>query len=934
MVLCGTEHTLQADVIFVVEGTAVNGAYINDLKTNYIIPSLEYFSQGNLDETNYLTESVNSLYGIVIYQAADCLPHPSTDTIGPFTSSGKVLNAFEKLELIGGKGESHANIAEGLATALQCFEELQQKRDAAANSQKHCILVCNSPSYLLPVMESHTYSGKTSEQLAVVLQERGINLSVISPRKIPTLYKLFEKAGGDLSTSQTKNYAKDPRHLVLLKGFSLKERPISPPPGTVTSNQNTSLPMPSLPSPVANIDSPISSLNPQPNQGLLGSNVSAGVGVQPGQNAVYRPSNPQGITQLATHTQPMVSQGMVNVGMVNAARGGMMGNNQFANQPMQAPPGYHTATAPGRQQNRWSMLPPQAQQRPPFINQGQQANTTQGSALIAQLTQPPSSMSAGVNQFGQIQSNASINAQQQQLRINMLGNQSGQQNVQTSVPQNVQTSGIGQTAGIVSSGISPTSTISQAPNAAQVAASNQVPTSQAQRPPGQANQSLGASRERHTIWQGLLEWIEKPKISSDPKITRHVPCQVSAGLKDGKPEVKADSWPPKLIMQLMPKQLIGNIGGAYLKNSKSVLFHPQNCEALDALTKVMSSGFAGCVHFTSVPLANACDIKVLILLYTIEKRAYLGFIPNDQTAFVDRLRKVIQEQKSTQMLKQGQGGTPNPNMNPQSVGQPQMSGTPPQQLPVSNPSSQTTAQQQQGLMMSQTNTMAMGGGQITQNIVTSSSPSGAGIGGVLGQNIPGGMQPRIRMQGIQQASSPQVNQPGANTSNMSSGLMGAPLQRPPFDNNLEAARQQNLEKINQLKQTLEAAQQQEQQYKSQLERISHMKTSQLQEALQLAQQQEMQYKILDQQRIAANQGGPQGPNAAQQQQRMMRPMMNTNNPGLRHLLQQQPQYRQQLMGIPGGIGNGPRPQMVQQMQGNPGNNPQQPFDDVGNFDFM
>lgn len=44
-------------------------------------------------------------------------------------------------------------------------------------------------------------------------------------------------------------------------------------------------------------------------------------------------------------------------------------------------------------------------------------------------------------------------------------------------------------------------------------------------------------------------------------------------------------------MQLMPKQLIGNIGGAYLKNSTSVLFHPQPCEALDSLTKVMSSGF-------------------------------------------------------------------------------------------------------------------------------------------------------------------------------------------------------------------------------------------------------------------------------------------------------------------------------------------------------
>lgn len=92
----------------------------------------------------------------------------------------------------------------------------------------------------------------------------------------------------------------------------------------------------------------------------------------------------------------------------------------------------------------------------------------------------------------------------------------------------------------------------------------------------------------------------------------------------------------------------------------------------------------------------------------------------------------------------------------------------------------------------------------------------------------------------------QLTQPGpANTNPMAGGMLGAPVQRAPFENQLQVERQQNLEKINQLKQTLEAAQQQEQQYKNQLERISHMKTSQLQEALQLAQQTEMQYKILD-----------------------------------------------------------------------------------------
>lgn len=67
----------------------------------------------------------------------------------------------------------------------------------------------------------------------------------------------------------------------------------------------------------------------------------------------------------------------------------------------------------------------------------------------------------------------------------------------------------------------------------------------------------------------------------------------------------------------------------------------------------------------------------------------------------------------------------------------------------------------------------------------------------------------------------------------------------PLENQLEAERRHNLEKINQLKQTLEAAQQQERQYKSQLERISHMKTSQLEQALQAAQQTEMHYKMLE-----------------------------------------------------------------------------------------
>ena len=73
--------------------------------------------------------------------------------------------------MVGGKGEAHANIAEGLATALQCFEDLQLKRDGLSIVQKHCILICNSPPYQLPVMETPSLSGHSVDKLATFLSE-------------------------------------------------------------------------------------------------------------------------------------------------------------------------------------------------------------------------------------------------------------------------------------------------------------------------------------------------------------------------------------------------------------------------------------------------------------------------------------------------------------------------------------------------------------------------------------------------------------------------------------------------------------------------------------------------------------------------------------------------------------------------------------------
>lgn len=190
--------------------------------------------------------------------------------------------------------------------------------------------------------------------------------------------------------------------------------------------------------------------------------------------------------------------------------------------------------APNRPPTRWPMMPPQPQPQRPFMPQPQPS--TQGSALIAQLSQPPSSMSGNVNQFGQSKLYYSINPseiyhlcqilvtnapginvqqQQQPLRINLLN---PPPNVQPPLQQNQPN-------------------MQNTSNPAQVSSANQAITSQAQGNV-QQKQQLTSSRERHTIWHGSLEWIEKPKNPSDPqKVTKHVPCQVSATSKDGEPEL-------------------------------------------------------------------------------------------------------------------------------------------------------------------------------------------------------------------------------------------------------------------------------------------------------------------------------------------------------------------------------------------------------------
>ncbi|EEC17383.1 med25 protein, putative [Ixodes scapularis] len=217
-----------ADVVIVVEGTANLSPYVDSLKSHYIVPTLEYFNGGPIDDRDCGYDTNSTTYALVVFMAADCATEPAATCNAPTTNVAKLLSWFDRVSFVGGGGESCSHIAEGLGTALQVFDDFQALREPSVVVQKHCVLVCNSPPYRLPSLESPVYAGHTVDQLAGIMAERQVNFSILSPRKIPALYKLYEKAGGDLQLALAKNYAKDRRHMVLLRGYQLQERPVSP----------------------------------------------------------------------------------------------------------------------------------------------------------------------------------------------------------------------------------------------------------------------------------------------------------------------------------------------------------------------------------------------------------------------------------------------------------------------------------------------------------------------------------------------------------------------------------------------------------------------------------------------------------------------------------------------------------------------------------
>lgn len=526
-----------ADVVFVIEGTANLGPYFESLRKNYILPAIEYFNGGPPAETDFGGDYGGTQYGLVVFNTVDCAPESYVQCHAPTSSAFEFVSWIDNIQFMGGGAESCSLIAEGLSVALQLFDDFKKMREQIGQTHKVCVLLCNSPPYLLPAVESVSYTGCTADSLVKIIRDRGIHFSVVAPRKLPPLRALFERAspvGG--AVESLPDYSQDPFHMVLVRGISLPvsagggpgpHKPVIPPPVLASSQPVVGTPQP---------PPPINTTPPYQNTPLTAAQVAAQMVMEAANNQKSRfPGMGQGPPFPSHPVVKPIQPSLSTVSTVNTPIQPVTPNQQ----PV-PPPGQPVASQPPQ---------PLPQQPQPSGNQ-----TTQPSA-------PPTMPGSQVN-------------------------------------------------------------------------------------PNPIQQGQGVTN-KVVAWTGVLEWQEKPKASSmdsATKLTRSLPCQVHVNPGEN---LNTDQWPQKLIMQLIPQQLLTTLGHLF-RNSRMVqfLFTNKDVESLKGLYRIMANGFAGCVHFPHT--TSPCEVRVLMLLYSSKKRIFMGLIPNDQSGFVNGIRQVITSHKQVQ----------------------------------------------------------------------------------------------------------------------------------------------------------------------------------------------------------------------------------------------------------------------------------------------
>ena len=161
----------------------------------------------------------------------------------------------------------------------------------------------------------------------------------------------------------------------------------------------------------------------------------------------------------------------------------------------------------------------------------------------------------------------------------------------------------------------------------------------------------GSAQEFEAFWWGKVEWEEEIKDQDVTYLLTHS-LNFSATTvpnREGDSRQEAvDNWPAMLSLQFLHKSLVEALGGEFFQLCWRVLLQPSESDTGALLPDQMMEMMRGIQHAGLVYFPPDCLSKIMIILYSNEYKAFLGYIPNDQVGFLERLLVVIQQQETMQ----------------------------------------------------------------------------------------------------------------------------------------------------------------------------------------------------------------------------------------------------------------------------------------------
>jgi len=160
-------------------------------------------------------------------------------------------------------------------------------------------------------------------------------------------------------------------------------------------------------------------------------------------------------------------------------------------------------------------------------------------------------------------------------------------------------------------------------------------------------------KDKKRIWMGIIEYQERPGSlpaqSATDRITYSLHCHITSSADF---EINTEKWPPKLVLQLLPRNMIARLFNILKNHSHMITFHfsNQESEGYQKLSKIMSNtertggnAWVGCIQLSPVH-----GVRMIIVIYMPEKKLFMGFIPIDQEAFFSEMRNTIEEHRKDQ----------------------------------------------------------------------------------------------------------------------------------------------------------------------------------------------------------------------------------------------------------------------------------------------